>query len=111
MSDFPPLTSGACDILSNITPRQETEVNLVVQLLSIQSMPSTTSEPATRYRVVLSDSVRFMPAMLAPELTDLLEPGTSQKNILVGLDSVLCKWIRTPSRLKGDGTMLYAPIQ
>ncbi|KAJ6537219.1 hypothetical protein DFH09DRAFT_1324327 [Mycena vulgaris] len=94
--DCPPLTPGACTILSKIPTGQETDVTLVVQLLSIERM--ILASPA-RYRVILSDGERFMRAVLAPESTDLLEPGPFQKNIIVGLESVLFKSLNGTSMM------------
>ncbi|KAG0697017.1 hypothetical protein DFH29DRAFT_812337 [Suillus ampliporus] len=92
------LSSGICRRL-NEAPQEEIDQlasGHTVQLLSIKKVaPTSNSTTATdRYRIIISDGVHFVQAMLATQLNDLVTTGEINKNTVVIIDKLACNFVQ-----------------
>ncbi|KAG1754337.1 hypothetical protein EDB19DRAFT_1892356 [Suillus lakei] len=92
------LSSGICRRL-NEAPQEEIDQlasGHTVQLLSIKKVaPTPSSTTATdRYRIIISDGVHFVQAMLATQLNDLVTNGDINKNTVVIIDKLACNFVQ-----------------
>ncbi|GAB5586089.1 Replication factor A protein 1 [Umbelopsis nana] len=81
-------TSGSIKAIYNDQKDSPLCQNPVVQVINIKKVP--TSNNVNRYRVVISDGVYFMQAMLASQHTPLVENETLQKYSLLVLKDYVC---------------------
>ena len=92
------LSAGICARLSEASPEEIEELGsgYAVQLLSIKKVNQTTSAVSTvdRYRIILSDGVHFVQAMLATQLNDLVSRGEIVKNSIVVVDKLTCNFVQ-----------------
>ncbi|KAI6005784.1 hypothetical protein EDD15DRAFT_2384466 [Pisolithus albus] len=88
------LTSGICSRLSEATPAEIDEIGggYTVQLVSIKKVTAVSAAaPAIdRYRIIMSDGVHFIQAMLATQLNDLVSNEEIVKNSVVIIDKLTC---------------------
>ncbi|KAI6028571.1 hypothetical protein F5J12DRAFT_806286 [Pisolithus orientalis] len=88
------LTSGICSRLSEATPAEIDEIGggYTVQLVSIKKVAATSAAaPAIdRYRIIMSDGVHFIQAMLATQLNELVANEEIVKNTVVIIDRLTC---------------------
>jgi replication factor A1 len=97
MSEFE-LSSGFC-AKANVVDTSEGIPGPppVVQILSIKKIAGGTGNVATdRHRVILSDGLQFMQAMLSTSANERVEDGTFRRNAVM----TLTKW--EPQNLKGS---------
>ncbi|OJA10202.1 hypothetical protein AZE42_05120 [Rhizopogon vesiculosus] len=92
------LSSGICRRL-NEAPQEEIEQlasGHTVQLLSVKKVSPTTNTtaPTDRYRIIISDGVHFIQAMLATQLNDLVTAGEINKNTVVVIDRLACNFVQ-----------------
>jgi len=91
------LTSGICSRLNEASPSEIDELGsgYTVQLLSIKKVTanSTTAAPIDRYRIIISDGVHFVQAMLATQLNDLVANSEITKNSVVIIDKLTCNFV------------------
>ncbi|KAG2362493.1 replication factor-A protein 1 [Suillus spraguei] len=92
------LSSGICRRL-NEAPQEEIDQlasGHTVQLLSIKRVAPTTSSTTTtdRFRIIISDGVHFVQAMLATQLNDLVINGDINKNTVVVIDKLACNFVQ-----------------
>ncbi|KAG1761684.1 hypothetical protein EDD22DRAFT_980084 [Suillus occidentalis] len=92
------LSSGICRRL-NEAPQEEIDQlasGHTVQLLSIKKVaPTPNSTTATdRFRIIISDGVHFVQAMLATQLNDLVANGDINKNTVVIIDKLACNFVQ-----------------
>ncbi|KAG2041899.1 hypothetical protein BDR03DRAFT_997436 [Suillus americanus] len=92
------LSSGICRRL-NEAPQEEIDQlasGHTVQLLSIKKVaPTPSSTTATdRFRIIISDGVHFVQAMLATQLNDLVANGDINKNTVVVIDKLACNFVQ-----------------
>ncbi|KAI9462214.1 hypothetical protein HD554DRAFT_2289372 [Boletus coccyginus] len=92
------LSAGVCARLNDASPEEIDELGsgYTVQLLSIKKVNQTTSTaPAIdRYRIILSDGVHFVQAMLATQLNELVSRGDIVKNSIVVIDKLTCNFVQ-----------------
>lgn len=92
------LSAGICARLSEASPDEIDELGsgYTVQLLSIKKVNQTTSAVASidRYRIIISDGVHFVQAMLATQLNDLVARGDIVKNSIVVVDKLTCNFVQ-----------------
>ncbi|KAG6372888.1 hypothetical protein JVT61DRAFT_7323 [Boletus reticuloceps] len=92
------LSAGVCARLSEAAPDEVDGLGAgyTVQLLSIKKVNQTTSAaPAIdRYRIIFSDGVHFVQAMLATQLNDLVSRGEIIKNSIVVIDKLTCNFVQ-----------------
>jgi replication factor A1 len=90
------LTQGAIKRLHEGTP-EDTEVwetRPTLQFLSIKKIVAQGTEVRNdRYRIILSDGVHFLPAMLAMQLNELVENGTMTKYTIVTVEKMVCNTV------------------
>ncbi|KAI6045607.1 hypothetical protein EDC04DRAFT_2888624 [Pisolithus marmoratus] len=88
------LTSGICNRLSGASPTEIDEIGggYTVQLVSIKKVGAVSvAAPAIdRYRIIMSDGVHFVQAMLATQLNDLVSNEEVVKNSVVIIDKLTC---------------------
>ncbi|KAI6166844.1 hypothetical protein EDD17DRAFT_1541509 [Pisolithus thermaeus] len=88
------LTSGICNRLSEATPSEIDEIGggYTVQLVSIKKVTALSAAAPTidRYRIIMSDGVHFIQAMLATQLNDLVSNEEIVKNSVVIIDKLTC---------------------
>lgn len=92
------LTSGICSRLNEASPAEVEGLSsgYTVQLLSIKKVTASTTTAAPsidRYRIIISDGVHFVQAMLATQLNDLVVNEEITKNSVVIVDKHSCNLI------------------
>ena len=91
------LSAGICARLSEASPTEIEELGsgYTVQLLSIKKVTNPPNSTATidRYRIILSDGVHFVQAMLATQLNELVSNGDIVKNSIVVIDKLTCNFV------------------
>ncbi|KAH7923565.1 replication factor-a protein [Leucogyrophana mollusca] len=93
------LSSGICLRLSEASPSDIENIGTghTVQLLSIKKVTPTTNTAAPavdRYRIIISDGVHFVQAMLATQLNDLVANNEIGKNTVVIIDKLTCNFVQ-----------------
>ncbi|KAH7889519.1 hypothetical protein F5I97DRAFT_1995013 [Phlebopus sp. FC_14] len=92
------LSSGICSRLNEASPTEIEQLGsgYAVQLLSIKKVnpTSTTAPPIDRYRIIISDGVHFVQAMLATQLNELVTNGQIMKNTVVVVDKLTCNFVQ-----------------
>lgn len=93
------LTGGSCRSLQTASP-EDTEVlerEHIVQLLSLKKVgnadPTKINGPE-RYRIIISDGLDYMQAMLATQLNSLVHENTIQRNTVVALEKLTCNYVQ-----------------
>ncbi|KAF8516769.1 replication factor-a protein [Gautieria morchelliformis] len=76
------LTAGACAQITQLETTAETcSMQPTVQFLSIKKLPPAPGTPnLDRYRLIISDGVHFVQAMLATQLNELVEKDILKKH-------------------------------
>ena len=99
-SSTPQLTSGICERLQ-VGDRDDLELwdsSPTVQFLSIKKVSAgiTTgnSSSTDRFRIIVSDGVHFVQAMLATQLNHLVEEAVISKNTVAKLEKITCNVIQ-----------------
>jgi replication factor A1 len=98
------LTVGICQRLNTGDKDDEPLWNSkpTLQLLSIKKVnPNSTSSTtnntnvtADRYRIIISDSLNFLQAMLATQLNHLVEEDRISKNTIAVIENMSCQTIQ-----------------
>lgn len=92
------LSAGICSRLSEASPTEIDELGAgyTVQLLSIKKVNQVTSSVSAleRYRIILSDGVHFVQAMLATQLNELVSRGDIVKNTIVVVGKLTCNFVQ-----------------
>ena len=92
------LTAGSCQTLWNTNPENTEELNTThtVQILSIKKVgnnPNAGNNP-DRFRVVMSDGVNYMQAMLATPLNEMVLSETLKRGTVVTLTKISCNFVQ-----------------
>lgn len=64
-----------------------------VQVLSVKTVGQGTS-PNERYRIILSDGVHFIQAMLATQLNDMVASNQLTKNCIATVEKLSCNYVQ-----------------
>ncbi|KAF9227715.1 replication factor-A protein 1 [Gyrodon lividus] len=92
------LSAGICTTLNEASPKEIDELSsgYTVQLLSIKKVSATTvtAPPTDRFRIILSDGIHFVQAMLATQLNELVSNGEIIKNTIVVIDKLTCNFVQ-----------------
>lgn len=108
------LSAGICVRLSEASPAEIDELGsgYTVQLLSIKKVNQATSTaaPIDRYRIILSDGVHFVQAMLATQLNDLVARGEIIKNTIVVVDKLTCNFIQDKRSYLSYSTLMITHV-
>jgi replication factor A1 len=111
MSSDPTLSGGICQKLHSVDSNDESvwSSKPTLQFLSIKKVvpganPSSNNPNAAtdRYRIIISDGVHFLQAMLATQLNHLVEEDRIGKNTIALIENMSCQTImdkRSVSRL------------
>ena len=81
------LTTGiVAKAFNAVDPAEVEDLQPTVQLLSIKKVANARdASTPDRYRIIVSDGVQFIQAMLATQLNDLVETNQIRRNVIVRL--------------------------
>lgn len=93
------LSAGSCKLLQNATPE---DVDIfssehTVQLLSIKKVGNNPAAPGStpdRYRIIMSDGINYMQAMLATQLNEMVQQDLIRKNTVAILEKLTCNYVQ-----------------
>ncbi|TFK30066.1 replication factor-A protein 1 [Coprinopsis marcescibilis] len=94
------LTAGSCERLECSDPSDTSvfDSHHTVQLLSIKKVnsPNVASKttPQDRYRIIMSDGVHFIQAMLATQLNELVVNNTIGKHTVAVIEKSTCNYVQ-----------------
>jgi len=91
------LTAGSCEILQNATPEDVDVFNTqhIVQFLSIKNVGQNPGNPTPdRYRIIMSDGIHYMQAMLATQLNGMVQDNRIGKNTVAVLEKLTCNYVQ-----------------
>ncbi|KAH8117078.1 replication factor-a protein [Phellopilus nigrolimitatus] len=91
---LPQLTSGSLNRLLSAAPGDNDlwEAGHVLQILSLKKIGAARegSNGPDRYRLIVSDSANYTQAMLATQLTHMVDEGALQKNTVIKVEKLTC---------------------
>jgi len=96
------LSTGCCKLLQTANP-EDTDVfenEYTVQFLSVKKVGSNPGAPAgasssgDRYRIIMSDGVNYMQAMLATQLNPMIQDNSVTKNTIAVLEKLTCNYVQ-----------------
>lgn len=97
MEDIKPnvqLSAGSCEALQTAPHSDDPiyESPHTLQFLSVKRVSNSTSAPGPneRYRIILSDGIHFIQAMLATQLNPLVADGQLQKHTVAVIEKATC---------------------
>jgi len=107
----PTLSEGICQRLNSGDKDDEALWNSkpTLQFLSIKKVPSSSTPGAVnntaadRYRIIISDGLHFLQAMLATQLNHLVEDERVAKNTIAVIENMSCQLIQ-------DKRFVYWPL-
>lgn len=102
MDDEPQLSGGILQRLLNASAEENYlwEQRHIVQLLSLKKISQTRENGSPdRYRLVVSDGVNYTHAMLATQLTHMVEEGQLNKNTVVAVEKLTCNMVQSKRRV------------
>lgn len=90
------LTAGSCARLSQATPEDENlfDQEHTVQFLSIKKVNSTNPNGVDRYRIIMSDGIYFIQAMLATQLNNLVNENLIGKHTVAVVEKLTCNYVQ-----------------
>ena len=90
------LTSGSCIRLHNATSQYDPAFhdNHVLQILSIKPISPPDPNAAPRYRILLSDGVHYLQAMLATELNRYVKDEQIKKHSVIQVSKMSCTFFQ-----------------
>ena len=82
------LSTGACAQITQASADDQAAWSMqpTVQFLSIKKLQNTSTTSPDRYRLIISDGVHFVQAMLATQLNELVENDTIKKHTVAVLE-------------------------
>jgi replication factor A1 len=85
------LTSGSCVRIHNATSDDPVfDDNHVLQILSIKPISIPTPNAVPRFRIILSDGVHYVQAMLANQLNRYVQDQQIQKHSVIQVSKMSC---------------------
>ncbi|KAF8077769.1 hypothetical protein FPV67DRAFT_1775138 [Lyophyllum atratum] len=90
------LTAGSCHRLSNASPDDDDLFNgpHTVQFLSIKKVNSGNAGGTDRFRIIMSDGINFLQAMLATQLNSMVNDQTIGKHTVAVIEKLTCNYIQ-----------------
>src|SRR5271169_3817087 len=90
------LSAGSCQLLQNATPEDVDVFNTqhTVQFLSIKKVGNQVASTPDRYRIIMSDGIHYMQAMLATQLNGMVKENTIGKNTVAVLEKLTCNYVQ-----------------
>ncbi|KAJ3514596.1 hypothetical protein NLJ89_g2296 [Agrocybe chaxingu] len=107
------LSAGSCRLFQTCTPEDVDVFNTehTVQFLSIKKVGNTNSGP-DRYRIIMSDGVHYMQAMLATQLNQLVQDNVITKCTVATIEKLTCNYVQDKRLIiiliTGDRDFAYA---
>jgi len=90
------LTPGAIQRLKT-APSEDLDVlksEYIVQILSLKKIGAATVNGPDRYRIIISDGVYYMQAMLATPLNRVVLDNTLARGSIVSLEKLTCNYLK-----------------
>lgn len=86
------LTSGSCIRIYNATSQDDPVLNdnHVLQILALKPITLSAPNAAQRFRIILSDGVYYIQAMLATELNHYVQDQQIQKLSVIQVSKMSC---------------------
>ncbi|GLB34780.1 putative as part of the replication protein A (RPA RP-A), a single-stranded DNA-binding heterotrimeric complex, may play an essential role in DNA replication, recombination and repair [Lyophyllum shimeji] len=90
------LTAGSCYRLYNSSPDDESVFNgpHTVQFLSIKKVNAGNPGGVDRYRIIMSDGINFLQAMLATQLNSMVNDQTIGKHTVAVIEKLTCNYVQ-----------------
>ncbi|KAJ3997283.1 hypothetical protein F5050DRAFT_1569709 [Lentinula boryana] len=93
------LSTGICQRIHNATPNEDELFNgshtlQVLSLKKVGKQTENTNLPTDRYRVVLSDGVHFLQAMLATQLNEMIVEKHLARHSIVYVERLSCNYVQ-----------------
>jgi len=90
------LTAGSCYRLYNADPNDDDLFNNphTLQVLSIKKVSAANTGSVDRYRIIISDGIHFMQAMLATQLNSMVNDNSIGKHTVIGVDKLTCNYVQ-----------------
>ena len=90
------LTAGCCSRLFNATPEDDLlfDQEHIVQFLSIKKVNANNPNGLDRYRIIISDGIHFIQAMLATQLNSLVNDNSIGKNTVAVIEKLTCNYVQ-----------------
>jgi len=90
----PQLTQGTCKIFQAAIPEDQDvfDTEYVVQFLSLKKV--STNPNHDRYRIIVSDGVNYMQAMLATQLNENVQENQITKGSIVVIEKCTCNYVQ-----------------
>jgi replication factor A1 len=90
------LTAGCCTRLHHATPEDDAlfEQEHIVQFLSIKKVNSNNAAGVDRYRIIISDGINFIQAMLATQLNSMVNDNIIGKHTIAVIDKLTCNYVQ-----------------
>ena len=91
------LSAGSCKLLQSATPddTQVFESEHTLQFLSIKKVGNTGNPNAPeRYRIIMSDGIHYMQAMLATRLNGMVQDNAIGRNTIAVIEKLTCNYVQ-----------------
>ncbi|KAJ3506293.1 hypothetical protein NMY22_g17301 [Coprinellus aureogranulatus] len=92
------LSAGSCKRLQTAPHSDDTVYDSphTIQFLSIKKVNSTNANggPLERYRIIVSDGIHFIQAMLATQLNSLVNEQTITRNTVAVIEKSTCNTVQ-----------------
>jgi replication factor A1 len=93
------LSAGSCKLLQSATPDDTAvfESQHTLQFLSIKKVGNSPGAPPSapdRYRIIMSDGINYMQAMLATQLNNMVQDNTIGRNTIAVVEKLTCNYVQ-----------------
>jgi replication factor A1 len=93
------LSAGSCEKLQSASQADSSvlESSHTIQFLSIKKVnnPSSSAPSVDRYRIIISDGVHFIQAMLATQLNQMVNDGQISRHTVAVLEKATCNTVQS----------------
>lgn len=90
----PQLSQGTCKVFQSAVPEDQDvfDTEYVVQFLSLKKVSAIPNHD--RYRIIVSDGVNYMQAMLATQLNEKVQENQITKGSIVVIERYTCNYVQ-----------------
>jgi replication factor A1 len=90
------LTTGSVHRLHDADPDDDDLFSMphTLQILSIKKVNAAATGSVDRYRIIISDGISFMQAMLATQLNHMVNDNTIGKHTVIAVDKLTCNIVQ-----------------
>ena len=94
------LTAGSCHRLFHADPNDDELFNMqhTLQLLSVKKVSAATTGSVDRYRIIISDGISYMQAMLATQLNNMVDDNSIGKYTIITVEKLTCSLVQDNKR-------------